>query len=94
MAIAEAAVRTAATWRLTKLVTSDELTRPLRERTRPGSRLEYLANCPVCTSVWVGALVGSGLVPKVAVYALALSAGSIWIDELRHAAEVAVGSEA
>lgn len=54
-------------WRLTSLVTRDEITQPLRDKVdelalgKPyGSfpeRFQYLINCPLCASVWAGALV-------------------------------------
>ena len=56
--------------RVTRLVTTDEITRPLREGVlrrldaeKPGHvRLAYLMECGWCTSVWVAALhVGAAL---------------------------------
>lgn len=44
--------------RLTRLVTEDEVTRPVRERVQdaaPEGRLAYLLTCPWCVSVWIGA---------------------------------------
>lgn len=55
-------VDVAAVHRLTRLVTSDELTRPLRERLvdrNPDGRLAYLAGCPWCTSMWAGLAVAA-----------------------------------
>lgn len=47
-----------ATARLTRLVTADQLTLPLRRRVlsraREGGQLEYLLSCAWCTSVWIG----------------------------------------
>jgi hypothetical protein len=53
-----------ATYRLTRLVTEDELTAPLRDRiweTHPpeSSRLGYLISCPHCTSIYAGAAVSA-----------------------------------
>ncbi len=47
-----------ATHRITRLVTTDEVTRPWRERveqTDPEGRLAYFVTCPWCVSIWVGA---------------------------------------
>ncbi len=49
-----------ATYRLTRLITTDEITRPAREwaveqlESRGYSRAAYLLQCPYCVSVWVG----------------------------------------
>jgi hypothetical protein len=64
-----------ATARLTRLITRDKITAPLRDwamRTERG-RTTYLVNCPYCVSVWAGLLVASGLVPERVRWALALS---------------------
>lgn len=81
------AVDLAATSRLTKLVVEDEITRELREavesRTGSESKLTYLVNCPYCVSVWAGAVVQ--VLPRWAVYALAMSGGTIaakWLTEV------------
>jgi hypothetical protein len=46
-----------ATARITRLVTADQLTLPLRRRVlqsvREGGRLSYLLSCSWCTSMWV-----------------------------------------
>ena len=90
-----AAVDVAAVWRLTRLVTEDEIVAPIRDaisRRWPDSRLEYLVHCPYCVSVWAGLAVASGLVPRPVRYALALSAGTIAVRTaqselaLRHSA--------
>ncbi len=57
----------AATYRLTELIVSDEITRPLRikigEWARDADefsvqeRIDYVVNCPVCTSIWAGTIV-------------------------------------
>ena len=50
------AVGALATYRATRLLVDDEVTRPLRERVEQlGDRAAYLASCPWCVSVWVGA---------------------------------------
>lgn len=57
---ADLVVDTAAVWRLTRLVTRDELTRPLREwiwDNHPDSHLAYMVGCPWCVSVWMAAAV-------------------------------------
>ncbi|MBK9178733.1 MAG: DUF1360 domain-containing protein [Acidimicrobiales bacterium] len=59
---ANLAVDVVAVHRLTRLVTSDELTRPIRERVvdrNPDGRLAYLAGCPWCASVWAGLAVAA-----------------------------------
>lgn len=47
-----------ATARLTRLLTADYLTRPLRRRmlqaVQEGGHLEYLLACRWCASVWIG----------------------------------------
>lgn len=52
-----------ATYRLTKLITTDEITEPLRERVwanhpPESSRLGYLITCNWCTSIWAGSALG------------------------------------
>ncbi|HSX22677.1 MAG TPA: DUF1360 domain-containing protein [Gaiellaceae bacterium] len=50
-----------ATYRVTRLITTDEITRPAREalvkrlESRGHHKLTYLLQCPYCVSVWVGA---------------------------------------
>lgn len=76
--------RAAATWRATVLITEDELTRPLREavnRRWPDSRAAYLIQCPACVSVWAG--FATLLLPRWATRALALSASTILVNEVR-----------
>ena len=46
--------------RITRLITEDEITRPIREAIvgrKPEGQLAYLITCPLCVSVWVGAAV-------------------------------------
>lgn len=64
-----------ATARITRLVTEDEIAQPLRDAMeQSGSeKLEYLATCPYCVSVWAGLLVTLKIVPKPVRRALALS---------------------
>lgn len=69
--------------RLTRLVTEDEVTRPIREAVVgrwPDSKVSYLATCRACVSVWAGLAVSSGLVPRPVSWALTLSAAVLWID--------------
>jgi hypothetical protein len=75
----------AATRRLTSIITEEEISRPMREWVSEhlsGSKLEYLVNCPHCVSVWAGAAIGSGIVPRWAKLALALSASNQVVDWL------------
>lgn len=82
----------AATWRITRLVTEDEIAAPLRRwvgRRWPDSKASYLVNCPYCVSVWAGLAVSSGLIPRLVVRGLALSAGALsirWTAEVSEAA--------
>lgn len=85
----ELVIDVAATQRLTNIITDEEITRPAREwitATMPeGSRLTYLVNCPRCVSVWAGLAIGSGITPRWAKLALALSAGTLaaeWAKEV------------
>lgn len=42
-----------AAWRITRLVTEDEVTRPLRDPVvARGGRAGYLVQCPHCVGVW------------------------------------------
>lgn len=46
--------------RITRLITEDKITEPLRDSIEgrfSGSRLAYLVTCPLCVSVWAGAAV-------------------------------------
>lgn len=51
------AISTAASRRLTRLITKDEITRPLRENdfTERHEKLSYLLQCPFCVSVYTSA---------------------------------------
>ena len=80
----------AATARATRLVVDDEISRPAREKVAeilPGSRLDYLVNCPYCVSVWAGFAVQ--VLPRPVVYALALSGASVvgrWLTDVTEGA--------
>lgn len=54
------------TARLTRLLTADQLTLPLRRRVlqavQEGGRLEYLISCAWCTSMHVGALTAAAVI--------------------------------
>lgn len=82
----EVGVRAAATWRLTRLVTEDEITRPAREYVEgrwPGSKAAYFVSCPYCVSVWAGLAVA--VAPRAVASALASSAGTLafkWLAEI------------
>lgn len=43
-----------ACYRLTRLVTTDTITEPLRELVQHRGRVGYLVGCDWCVSVWVG----------------------------------------
>lgn len=87
------ALEVLATARLTRLITQDEIMEPIRDEIAgraPSSRLAYLVTCPICVSVWAGAVVaGSALIPGIArprgavVRMLALSEATIALRELR-----------
>jgi hypothetical protein len=83
------AVNTAASRRLTRLVTKDEITRPFRDHKffDNHDKLSYLVNCPMCVSVYTAAFVSvsSTLFPKasrVLLYALAMSEVQSTLTEL------------
>jgi hypothetical protein len=72
----EVATDVLAVSRLTRLVIEDKITEPFRNEILEHSdseHLQYFITCPYCVSVWVGAAVAVGLVPKKVRYALALS---------------------
>lgn len=63
-----------ATYRITRLVTEDEIARPFRDfinRKLPDGQIDYLVNCPYCVSVWAALAVL--VLPRWLVRALALS---------------------
>lgn len=79
------AILIAAATRVVLLITSDEITRPIRERVEnrwPGSQLSYLVSCERCISMWSALLVL--LLPDPVNYVLALSGAVIcarWLAE-------------
>jgi len=64
-------------FRLTRLVTTDDLLSPLRERLwrryPPSTRLGYLVTCDWCTSVWVSTVlvIAYSIAPTTTTYACA-----------------------
>jgi hypothetical protein len=68
-------VSVAATRRMTRIVTKDEIAAPIRDWAFNNNhkKLTYLVNCPHCVSVWAGFLVTSPLVPASVKWGLALS---------------------
>lgn len=77
-----AVVDALAVYRLTRLVTDDEISAPMRSAAFKASpKLGYLVNCPHCTAVWAGLVVASGVVPYKVRVALALAAiSSLYVD--------------
>lgn len=72
-------VDAAAVWRISRLVTEDEITRPAREAIAerwPDGWLAYWVECPHCVSVWAGLLIATGVIPPKVRYALALAAAT------------------
>lgn len=52
----ESLVTVLATARLTRLISEDEITRPLRKRVgKLHSEVDYLVNCRYCVGVWAAA---------------------------------------
>lgn len=79
----------AAARRLTRLITKDEIARPVRENSFVHSheKLTYLVNCPICVSVYTSAAVvlSSILFPRVSkpiITALALAEAQATLVEL------------
>ena len=92
--VTEAAIDVAATWRITRLVMDDEITRPLREAVTyrwPESKAAYLVACPYCVSVWAGAVVQ--ILPRPLRWTLGLSGGTMLVKWAAELAEAAVGGE-
>lgn len=62
---------TLATFRLARIITTDQITAPVRERIwkrfPPSTQLGYLFTCNWCTSIWTGSLIVIGciLIPTV-----------------------------
>ena len=82
-------IDTLATYRITRFITRDTLGQPIRDFVRQhhgeDSKLDYLVNCPWCTSVYVGTgvMLARNLFPSTWQYvstALALSAGASLIQ--------------
>lgn len=104
LALLLAVAGAATTARLTRLLTADYLTEPLRRRmlqaVQEGGRLEYLLSCRWCASVWIGLGVAVVLVAALpalrptpaigAVAALVLGLAYSQITGERAAAEVEV----
>lgn len=89
LSLLDLAVSTSASRRLTRLITKDEITRPIREHEFFDSheKLRYLVNCPICVSVYTAAFVSvsSTLFPRasrVLLYALAMSEIQSTLTEL------------
>lgn len=78
----------AAVYRLTRLVTEDEILRPWRERltaAAPTGRLAYLVTCPWCVSVWAAGVLGAALtaaphLTRAGCAVLAWSAAAGWLS--------------
>ena len=62
---------TLATFRLARIITTDQISAPLREliwkRFPPNTQLGYLLTCNWCTSIWTASLVTIGciLIPTI-----------------------------
>lgn len=56
-----------ACYRLTRLVTTDRITEPLRDRIDPGSTAGYFVRCDWCSGMWVaaGVVAARTLAPRV-----------------------------
>lgn len=67
--------------RLTRLLLDDKIAEPIRGKLESSSseNLQYLASCPMCTSMWVGLLVAVLPVPKRLLVALAASEAAILV---------------
>lgn len=84
MKLISLAVGTLATYRLTKLVVSDEITSDLREKVfekfgpPEENKVSYLVTCPHCVSIYAGAAVAFSrmMAPRVAEPVLELLAYS------------------
>lgn len=75
MSLVHLIVGVAATRRITRLVTTDEITAPVRAYVweKDMKKLTYFVNCPYCVSVWAGILVASKVIPAPLLWGLALS---------------------
>jgi hypothetical protein len=85
-------VRMLAAYRLTGLVTEDQISAPLREAAgrRWPSSIGYLVRCRACTSVWVGLALSAGKTPKWIELGLAASGAVLLVDRAVEIAEGAV----
>lgn len=78
----ETAVGVLATARITRLVTEDTLTEPIRDWAMQYPKLHELLTCRRCTSVWAGAfVVATSRVAPGLTRMLALSEGAILLRE-------------
>jgi hypothetical protein len=71
--------------RLTRLITEDEITEPMRDFIQgrwQGSKLAYLVTCPFCVSVWMGLLVTRSPIPPWVKRTLACSEATILVRQL------------
>jgi hypothetical protein len=87
--IYELAINLAASRRLTRLITQDEITQPIRDHHAITSheKISYLLNCPICVGVYTSAAVtlSSILFPKASKpfrYFLALAELQATLTEL------------
>lgn len=82
MTLLEFVILGLATYRLTRLITTDNITEPIRERIWKkypphSSKLGYLITCNWCMSVWVASIVvPSAIIISVLVYVYAVFAVS------------------
>jgi hypothetical protein len=82
MTLVEFLVLGLATYRLTRLITTDNITEPIRERIwdrypPQSSKLGYLITCDWCSSIWVASIViPSAMIIPVLVYVYAVFAVS------------------
>lgn len=83
MTIADIAILALATWRLQSIWLTERIAQPVRSwLSARGGWLAYLAQCPLCISVWVGMATASlwltaGLTGRLLVVAFAASSGAI-----------------
>lgn len=85
----ETSIKLAAARRLTRLITQDEISRPIREHQilHKHEKLTYLLHCPICVAVYTssGVVLFDMLFPRVAkpvLTALALSEAQATLIEL------------
>lgn len=82
-------IRVLAVWRITELVTADEISREPREwvERHTSGKIAYLVSCKRCVSVWAGLVVV--WLPKRWINALAASAVTVLIGETIDARQAA-----